>query len=130
MNVNGDMDRQYQTTARFLKALAHPVRLQILDLLRHGEVCVCHIESALDKRQAYVSQQLIVLREAGLVDARRDGLQVYYRLTSAQARELIDTLCGPPTDVQHPVIEGCPCPSCSSIVPLAAIQGESHHVTG
>ena len=71
----------YDALAVRFKALAHPVRLQILDMLRSGEACVCHMETALGKRQAYISQQLMVLRDAGLVDARRDGLQVFYRLT-------------------------------------------------
>jgi DNA-binding transcriptional ArsR family regulator len=65
----------YDDLAARFKALAHPVRLQILDMLRRGEACVCHMETALDKRQAYISQQLMVLRDAGLVDARKDGLQ-------------------------------------------------------
>jgi DNA-binding transcriptional ArsR family regulator len=52
--------RYTDATVRF-KALAHPVRLQILDMLRSGEVCVCHMETALGKRQAYISQQLMVL---------------------------------------------------------------------
>ena len=52
-----------------LKAMAHPVRLQILDMLRGGdEVCVCHMEAALRRRQAYISQQLMVLRDANLVE--------------------------------------------------------------
>ena len=55
---------QYTVLAKQLKAMAHPARLQILDMLRHGEICVCHIERALNKRQAYVSQQLMVLRDA------------------------------------------------------------------
>ena len=56
----------YKNAALRLKALAHPVRLQILDMLRaDDEVCVCHMEAAFGKRQAYISQQLMVLREAG-----------------------------------------------------------------
>ena len=45
--------RYTDATTRF-KALAHPIRLQILDMLRGGEVCVCHMEAALGKRQAYI----------------------------------------------------------------------------
>ena len=52
----------YDNLANLLKSIAHPVRLQIVDMLRQGEVCVCHIERSLDKRQAYISQQLMVLR--------------------------------------------------------------------
>ena len=70
------MVNSYNDTASKLKVMGHPVRLQILDMLRRGETCVCHIEQALDKRQAYISQQLMMLRDAGLVDSRKDGLQV------------------------------------------------------
>ena len=45
----------YDSLSSLFKALAHPTRLQILDMLRRGELCVCHIETALDKRQAYIS---------------------------------------------------------------------------
>ncbi|MFN2114092.1 MAG: ArsR/SmtB family transcription factor [Anaerolineae bacterium] len=70
----------YQAEARLYKALSHPVRLQILDLLSQREACVCHLIAALGQRQPYVSQQLAALREAGLVTDRRDGNLVYYRL--------------------------------------------------
>ena len=66
--------------ATLFKALAHPKRLAILETLRDAERCVCEIEEALDLRQAYVSQQLTVLREAGLVCYRKDGWNVYYRI--------------------------------------------------
>ncbi|HEX2621311.1 MAG TPA: metalloregulator ArsR/SmtB family transcription factor [Phototrophicaceae bacterium] len=71
------MDLSYEHLAELFKGLAHPIRLQILDLLREGEMGVCHIEAVLNKRQAYISQQLMMLRETGLVECRRDGLKVY-----------------------------------------------------
>jgi predicted transcriptional regulator len=54
----------YENHTQLFQILSHPARLQILDILRAGEECVCHIQSLLGKRQAYVSQQLMVLREA------------------------------------------------------------------
>jgi DNA-binding transcriptional ArsR family regulator len=57
------------------KAFSHPARLAILEELRKGEHCVCHLEALLEARQSYVSQQLAVLREAGLISDRRDGLE-------------------------------------------------------
>lgn len=107
------MDYQQQTA--LLKALAHPVRLQILDMLRQGELCVCHIERAINKRQAYISQQLMVLREAGLVSYRKDGLQVYYALATPAIGDLLTLLCGPAAPHGHAVIDGCPCPTCETI---------------
>lgn len=89
------MNRQYSDLAIRLKALAHPVRLQIVDCLRRHELCVCQMESALGKRQAYISQHLMVLREAGLVEARRDGLLVYYHLSDPLTAELLSVALGP-----------------------------------
>lgn len=115
------MEQSYEQLSELLKALAHPARLHILDLLRGGEVCVCHIEAALGKRQAYISQQLMTLREAGLVQSRRDGLQVYYWLTNSRITELLNLMLGTTRQTGIQCIEGCPCPSCS-VIPLAQIQ--------
>lgn len=108
------LNSQYLSLADKFKALAHPARLQIVDLLRGGELCVCHIEAALGKRQAYVSQQLMALREAGLVESRRDGLQVYYWIADSQVIALLDLLRGPLAD-EHHVLDGCPCPKCTTV---------------
>lgn len=103
----------YVTAAARLKALAHPARLQMLDLLRGGELCVCHLERALGKRQAYVSQQLMVLREAGLVAARKEGLSVYYRISDETLYRQLDAVLGPPMESRPVTIADCPCPLCS-----------------
>lgn len=101
--------------AASLKAMAHPVRLQILDMLRRGETCVCHIERALDKRQAYISQQLMALRDAGLVEFRKDGLQVYYRLADNRLIELLDLMVGPVRVKELEILDDCNCPACSTV---------------
>ena len=80
----------FETEARLLALLAHPIRLQIVDLLRHGEVCVCDMQAALSQRQAYVSQHLMALREAGMVTCRKDGLRVYYQLSDARILRVLD----------------------------------------
>jgi ArsR family transcriptional regulator len=103
----------YDGLSLYFKALSHPTRLQILDMLRLGEVCVCHIEAALAKRQAYVSQQLMILREAGLVEARKDGLQVFYRIADPTTAALLEQLCGPLGAASHSILANCPCPHCS-----------------
>lgn len=80
----------YERAAAVLKALAHPVRLQIMDLLAaEGDACVCHLEVRLDQRQAYVSQQLARLRQAGLVEDRREGSNVFYSLATRDIGTLI-----------------------------------------
>jgi len=80
----------YENQAKLLKVLSNPARLQILDVLREDEHCVCHLEAVLGLRQAYVSQQLMVLREAGLVVDRKDGLRVYYRVTDPGVYGILD----------------------------------------
>lgn len=106
----------YDKLAIRFKALAHPVRLQILEMLRGGEACVCHIETGLRKRQAYISQQLMVLREAGLVDSRKEGLQVFYRLSDSLTEELLQVVFGEIDADQRSTLEGCSCPHCSAAV--------------
>ncbi len=80
----------FQTEARLLALLAHPIRLQIVELLRCGEVCVCDMQAALNQRQAYISQHLMALREAGIVTRRKDGLRVYYRLSDPRILRVLD----------------------------------------
>jgi ArsR family transcriptional regulator, arsenate/arsenite/antimonite-responsive transcriptional repressor len=65
------------------KALADSTRLRILGLLLTGEVCVCHIHDSLRITQPKASRHLAYLRRAGLVDTRRQGLWIYYRLSDS-----------------------------------------------
>src|SRR5579872_3675151 len=75
------MDKQLLLTATVFKGLSDPTRLRILGLLLTGEVCVCHIHEALRISQPKASRHLAYLRAAGLVDARRDGLWMHYKLS-------------------------------------------------
>lgn len=68
--------------SRLYKALGDETRLRIVALLSHGELCVCHLESALELPQPTASRQLSVLRNAGVVDSRREGTWIYYRLAT------------------------------------------------
>jgi len=74
------MDKRMQQAARLFGALADPTRLRILALLAAGEVCVCDIHESLAISQPKASRHLGLLRRAGLVETRRDGLWVHYRL--------------------------------------------------
>jgi ArsR family transcriptional regulator len=74
------MDKQLRALETLFKALGDPTRLRILGLLLTGEVCVCHIHDSLKIPQAKASRHLAYLRRTGLVDSRRDGLWVHYRL--------------------------------------------------
>jgi ArsR family transcriptional regulator, arsenate/arsenite/antimonite-responsive transcriptional repressor len=66
--------------SRLFKALSDETRLRIVALLSHGELCVCHVEAALTLTQSNASRQLGVLRNAGVVDSRRELNWVYYHL--------------------------------------------------
>ena len=73
--------RDLEALTKVYAALADPTRLRILALLRDGEVCVCHLHASLDVPQPTASRHLAYLRKAGLVDARRAGVWMHYRLT-------------------------------------------------
>ena len=71
------------------KALGDPVRLRLFQLLvGHDELCVCHLTEALNLPQSTVSRHLAVLRHAGLMQTRREGKWMHYRLASGLAGEL------------------------------------------
>ena len=114
----------FKAQAQLFRALSHPVRLRILDILARQEACVCHLTAILGQRQPYVSQQLATLREAGLVADRREGTLIYYRLADdhlarlarTRARAVVEDLEG-----DEPRLSGrfpkrrwtnCPCPRC------------------
>jgi DNA-binding transcriptional ArsR family regulator len=76
--------------AEFFKALAHPARLVILEQLREGERSVQELQQALGLDQSSVSQQLAVLRNRGIVAARREGTTAYYSVCDPLLFELLD----------------------------------------
>lgn len=83
------MSLDYETPSVLFKALSHPVRLQIAHLLSLGEECVQHLAAAMDKPQPYISQQLGILRDAGLIADHKEGLWVYYRITDHRLELLL-----------------------------------------
>ena len=116
----------FKAQAQLFRALSHPERLRILDILSRQEACVCHLTCALGQRQPYVSQLLATLREAGLVADRRDGTLIYYRLADGHLATLLgegkilvghlmeESLAFPP--VPKEVLHNCPCPRCQDTV--------------
>jgi DNA-binding transcriptional ArsR family regulator len=114
---------QQRRLARLLRTIGQPARLRILLALGSGEACVCHLESLLGMRQAYISQHLMALRKAGVVRDRREGRFIFYRLRSPHILELIelagqvvglsstDLLAG----VQPAGSSSCSCPNCEPI---------------
>jgi ArsR family transcriptional regulator len=72
--------QRYAARAEVAKALAHPSRLLMLDALQDGQRCVCELTELVGADQSTVSKHLAVLKQAGLVDDRKDGVMTFYRL--------------------------------------------------
>lgn len=81
-----------ESTASFLKALGHPVRLLIARDLLEGQKCVSEIERSMNIRQANASQHLMILRTNGIVNSNRNGNQKYYYLKEPKVINKIITL--------------------------------------
>ncbi|MGW9231353.1 sulfite-sensing transcriptional repressor BigR [Pseudorhizobium sp. NPDC055634] len=78
--------------ANLLKTLSHPARLMIVCTLIEGEHSVGEIEEKLDLHQPHLSQHLTVLRGSGIVETRREGKQIFYRLTEEKVARLVAAL--------------------------------------
>jgi len=76
--------------AEFFKALGHPVRVVLLEALRAGEKNVGELQEYLNLEQSSVSRQLAVLRARGIVDDRKEGTTVYYRVRDPMVFQLLD----------------------------------------
>jgi DNA-binding transcriptional ArsR family regulator len=79
----------FKEISELLQLIGQPARLQILLAIGKGEPCVCHLETVLGWRQAYLSQHLMALRKAGIVCDRRDGRNIHYRLDNPDLLDLI-----------------------------------------
>lgn len=77
-----------------LEVLAHPVRMQLLDMLvrKEGQVCVCDLEAGVPVKQPTVSHHLRLLRQAGLIHSERQGLYAYYRVDRGALSALRDRI--------------------------------------
>jgi DNA-binding transcriptional ArsR family regulator len=89
MVMENRKQRIFENQAQILKALGQPTRLQILDLLKEGERCVCEIFPAISQEQANVSKHLSILKQAGILESRKDGLRVLYRIKNNEILNLI-----------------------------------------
>ena len=113
-----------QPIASLLETISPLTRLQILLAIGTGEACVCHLETALGLRQAYISQHLMALRKADILQDRREGRYIFYRLKDATLLDLIidsASLSGIPTEIVSALINtrvnpSCECPQCSLVL--------------
>ena len=87
------MSNKYERQAEIFKALSNPVRLEIIDVLLDGEKCVCEIIEKLNKyEQPHISKSLAKLKQVGIIQDRKDGLKVYYKLRCDCIKEFINCL--------------------------------------
>jgi ArsR family transcriptional regulator len=85
-------DRAYRLHAAVCKALGHPARMRLLDLLRGSEECVCRLAPRLGVTESHLSQILAVLRRAGLGETRREGHSVFYRVRDERIFEVLERM--------------------------------------
>lgn len=105
-----------------LSVISNPFRIKILLAIGKGEACVCHLETLLKKRQSFISQHLMALRKAGILNTRREGKYIFYRLAAPETFDMIriaGNLAGFKDDqmpqLEHPVFSSsCCCPSCET----------------
>ena len=108
----------HEKISDLLASIGNPVRVQILLAIGRGEACVCHLESLLELRQSYISQQLMLLRKKKIITSRREGKYIYYRLVKPELLEVVQAaaeIVGIPKDSlviqEH---SKCECPKCSA----------------
>ena len=113
-----------------LSVIASPQRIAILLSIGRGEACVCHLESALGWRQAYISQHLMALRKADILQDRREGRYVYYRIKNASLLDLITASASQSglsaeavsTLINRQVYPSCECPQCvPALIPVSSL---------
>ena len=82
-----------ECATRTIKALAHPLRLKILCVLSKQEVTVSDITDKVGTSHSNISQHLSILRDKGILDARKDANQVYYRVVDPRTLQLLEMMC-------------------------------------
>jgi len=119
-----------QRIASPMEAIASPQKIAILLAIGQGEACVCHLETALGWRQAYISQHLMALRKAEILEVRREGRYVFYRLKNTSYLDLITAsaeVCGLSKETVFELINtqtypSCECPHCvPTLIPVASL---------
>lgn len=115
---------------KIFSVIGNPFRIQILLAIGKGEACVCHLEALFGKRQAFISQHLMTLRKEGILETRRAGKYVFYRLADLETIDLIrkaGKLAGLADEQLPDLIDPgfspkCCCPSCEIQAAKQAIK--------
>jgi ArsR family transcriptional regulator len=84
--------RVFEKQAEIAKAIAHPVRVAVLDYLKSGEQCVCDIAEVVGTERSNLSKHLSVMTAAGILASRKDGLKVMYRLKTPCVLRFLDCI--------------------------------------
>jgi DNA-binding transcriptional ArsR family regulator len=92
--VHTEKQELYTKQAEIVKALAHPIRLAVVDFLKDGEQCVCHIAEYIGTAQPNLSKHLAVMSAAGVLSQRKEGLKVYYKLRCPCVGEFVGCVAG------------------------------------
>ena len=85
-------ERVLELKAEILKALAQPTRLKILELLRHGEKCICEIVPALNGEQSNISRHISLMQKNHIVTTRKDGVRVMVKVSDPKIFEILDSV--------------------------------------
>lgn len=109
-----------ETLSKFLQLIGQPTRIQILLVIAEEPACVCHLEAILKARQASISQHLMALRKAGLVETRRDGRNIFYALAQPGILDVVRQaahVAGISGEALAALavrpVPDCPCPQCN-----------------
>lgn len=90
--MNNEISKKYKNRSDVIKALAHPTRLFIIDFLSQGEKCVCEIVEQVGADISTISKHLLVMKNAGLIESEKRGLNVFYKMTCPCVTSLFDCL--------------------------------------
>lgn len=84
----------FERQAEIAKAVAHPLRIAIIDFLKDGEKCVCEIAEQIDSERSNASKHLMLMVRAGVLSCRKDGLKVFYTLRTPCVADFLGCVCG------------------------------------
>ena len=85
--------RRYEMQAELITAIAHPIRVAIVDLLKDREVCVCEIAERIGSERSNTSRHLAIMLRAGVLKTRKEGLQVFYSLRTRCVVTFLNCAC-------------------------------------
>jgi len=92
--MDGKKARLYERQAEIAKAVAHPLRIAVIDFLKDGERCVCEIAERVGSERSNISRHLAVMVHAGVLSCRKDGLKVFYSLKTPCIAQCLSCITG------------------------------------